>query len=144
MIAVAIFLTYSVQFYVPMEVVWSRMQHRYTRKNLAEYTIRYILIVRSKTAMRIRPSKHIYQSIPDAHRSIGRGHSEYWTISGVDRRRHAQLSGTHISGHHTNGDLLGRDGQDTVSVDDDQEHNVDCVRTDWIHHWHVRLYARHY
>lgn len=44
-IAVSIFLTYTVQFYVPMEVIWNRVEHRYTRKNLAEYVIRYLLIV---------------------------------------------------------------------------------------------------
>lgn len=45
MIAVAILLTYSLQFYVPMEVIWKNVKHRFgQRKNIAEYALRIILV----------------------------------------------------------------------------------------------------
>ncbi|XP_011561266.1 proton-coupled amino acid transporter-like protein CG1139 [Plutella xylostella] len=46
MIAVAIFFTYSLQFYVPMEIIWKNVRHWFgARRNLAEYSIRVALIV---------------------------------------------------------------------------------------------------
>ncbi|XP_022124518.1 proton-coupled amino acid transporter-like protein CG1139 isoform X1 [Pieris rapae] len=46
MIAVAIFFTYSLQFYVPMEIIWKNIRHRFgAKKNLAEYTIRITIII---------------------------------------------------------------------------------------------------
>lgn len=47
MIAVAIFLTYTLQFYVPMEIVWKRVRESFSNdnRNVAEYTIRIVLIV---------------------------------------------------------------------------------------------------
>ncbi|XP_053623995.1 proton-coupled amino acid transporter-like protein CG1139 isoform X1 [Plodia interpunctella] len=46
MIAVAIFFTYSLQFYVPMEIIWKNVRHFFgAKKNLAEYSIRITLIV---------------------------------------------------------------------------------------------------
>ncbi|KAL1117154.1 hypothetical protein AAG570_004481, partial [Ranatra chinensis] len=46
MIAVAILLTYSLQFYVPMEIIWKNLKHRFTsRPVLAEYSIRIILVI---------------------------------------------------------------------------------------------------
>nr|XP_029715250.1 proton-coupled amino acid transporter-like protein pathetic isoform X1 [Aedes albopictus] len=45
MIAVAIFLTYSLQFYVPMEIIWKNVQHNFNEhKNAAEYGIRIGLV----------------------------------------------------------------------------------------------------
>uniref|UniRef100_A0A1B6DPC9 Amino acid transporter transmembrane domain-containing protein n=1 Tax=Clastoptera arizonana TaxID=38151 RepID=A0A1B6DPC9_9HEMI len=45
MIAIAIFLTYSLQFYVPMEIIWKNVKHRFTSHPLiAEYTIRVSLV----------------------------------------------------------------------------------------------------
>ncbi|KAG6452503.1 hypothetical protein O3G_MSEX007666 [Manduca sexta] len=45
MIAVAIFFTYSLQFYVPMEVIWKNVRHLFgAKKNLAEYSIRIAVI----------------------------------------------------------------------------------------------------
>lgn len=46
MIALAIFLTYSLQFYVPMEIIWKNAkQHFGLRKLSAEYAIRMVLVV---------------------------------------------------------------------------------------------------
>lgn len=46
MIAVAIFFTYGLQFYVPMEIIWKNVKHRFgARKNLAEYSIRIALVI---------------------------------------------------------------------------------------------------
>nr|XP_029715229.1 proton-coupled amino acid transporter-like protein pathetic isoform X2 [Aedes albopictus] len=46
MIAVAIFLTYSLQFYVPMEIIWKNVQHNFNEhKNAAEYGIRIGLVL---------------------------------------------------------------------------------------------------
>ncbi|KAI8430633.1 hypothetical protein MSG28_000836 [Choristoneura fumiferana] len=46
MIAVAIFFTYSLQFYVPMEIIWKNVRHMFgARKKLAEYSIRIFIIV---------------------------------------------------------------------------------------------------
>nr|XP_029715231.1 proton-coupled amino acid transporter-like protein pathetic isoform X1 [Aedes albopictus] len=45
MIAVAIFLTYSLQFYVPIEIIWKNVQHNFNEhKNAAEYGIRIGLV----------------------------------------------------------------------------------------------------
>ncbi|XP_054274645.1 proton-coupled amino acid transporter-like protein pathetic isoform X2 [Macrosteles quadrilineatus] len=46
MIAVAIFLTYSLQFYVPMEIIWKAVKHRFTKHPaLVEYSIRIVLVI---------------------------------------------------------------------------------------------------
>ncbi|XP_049784560.1 proton-coupled amino acid transporter-like protein pathetic [Schistocerca cancellata] len=46
MIAVAIFFTYSLQFYVPFEIIWKATKHRFgSRKTIAEYVLRTILVI---------------------------------------------------------------------------------------------------
>ncbi|XP_058816422.1 proton-coupled amino acid transporter-like protein pathetic [Topomyia yanbarensis] len=46
MIAVAIFFTYSLQFYVPMEIIWKRTQHNFNEpRDFAEYAIRIGLVI---------------------------------------------------------------------------------------------------
>lgn len=46
MIAVAIFLTYGLQFYVPMEVIWKSIGHRFgAHKLAAEYVVRTLLVI---------------------------------------------------------------------------------------------------
>ncbi|GJQ79436.1 hypothetical protein Trydic_g16295 [Trypoxylus dichotomus] len=46
MIAIAIFLTYSLQFYVPMEIIWKNLkQHFGVRKTLPEYSIRTVIVI---------------------------------------------------------------------------------------------------
>lgn len=46
MIAIAMFFTYSLQFYVPMEIIWKNVRHWFgARKNLAEYSIRIAIII---------------------------------------------------------------------------------------------------
>lgn len=48
MIAVAIFFTFSLQFYVPMEIIWKNVKHNFNEHlNLAEYSIRMGLVVRN-------------------------------------------------------------------------------------------------
>lgn len=46
-IAIAIFLTYTLQFYVPMEIIWKNVRGNFSEsnKNLAEYAIRWTLVV---------------------------------------------------------------------------------------------------
>lgn len=46
-IAIAIFLTYALQFYVPMEIIWKNVRGHFSEssKNLAEYAIRVTLVV---------------------------------------------------------------------------------------------------
>lgn len=50
MIAVAIFLTYSLQFYVPMNIIWTNIRDRIPEKykQIVEYTTRFTLIVSMK------------------------------------------------------------------------------------------------
>nr|CAD7403618.1 unnamed protein product [Timema cristinae] len=46
MIAVAIFFTYALQFYVPMEIIWKAVNHRFgAHKLTAEYIIRVVLVI---------------------------------------------------------------------------------------------------
>lgn len=46
MIAIAIFLTYSLQFYVPFEIIWKGTKHRFTSHPiLFEYLLRVFLVV---------------------------------------------------------------------------------------------------
>lgn len=46
MIAVAIFFTYALQFYVPMEIIWKAVKNNFgSKKNMAEYGIRIALVV---------------------------------------------------------------------------------------------------
>lgn len=45
-IAVAIFFTYALQFYVPMEIIWHSVKHRFLRyPRCAEYLIRVGLVI---------------------------------------------------------------------------------------------------
>lgn len=46
MIAVAIFITYSLQFYVPMEIIWKSVKHRFTSKQtLYEILLRILIVI---------------------------------------------------------------------------------------------------
>lgn len=46
MIAIAMFLTYGLQFYVPMEIIWKNLKHHFgARKLYAEYLVRVGLIM---------------------------------------------------------------------------------------------------
>jgi len=46
MIAVAIFFTYALQFYVPMEIIWKSIGPRFgAHKRAAEYIVRGILVL---------------------------------------------------------------------------------------------------
>ncbi|KAF5301877.1 hypothetical protein FQR65_LT08709 [Abscondita terminalis] len=46
MIAVAIFCTYSLQFYVPMEIIWKNLKNNFgARKLYVEYAVRILLVV---------------------------------------------------------------------------------------------------
>ncbi|XP_044734179.1 proton-coupled amino acid transporter-like protein pathetic isoform X2 [Chrysoperla carnea] len=47
MIAVAIFFTYSLQFHVPMEIIWKNAKHNFSTKNeiFGEYGIRIVLVL---------------------------------------------------------------------------------------------------
>jgi solute carrier family 36 (proton-coupled amino acid transporter) len=46
MIAIAIFLTYSLQFYVPMEIIWKNVKGNFSEhKDVAEYSIRILLVI---------------------------------------------------------------------------------------------------
>lgn len=46
MIAIAIFFTYALQFYVPMEIIWKAVKNNFgAKKNMAEYGIRISLVV---------------------------------------------------------------------------------------------------
>ncbi|XP_012261968.2 proton-coupled amino acid transporter-like protein pathetic isoform X2 [Athalia rosae] len=46
MIAIAIFFTYGLQFYVPMEIIWKNIKHRFGSKKLtAEYIVRIVLVI---------------------------------------------------------------------------------------------------
>lgn len=47
MIALAIFFTYALQFYVPMEIIWKNVRHRFSeeQENKGEWTVRYMLVV---------------------------------------------------------------------------------------------------
>jgi proton-coupled amino acid transporter len=46
MIAIAIFLTYALQFYVPMEIIWKNIKGNFNHhKMAAEYTLRIALVV---------------------------------------------------------------------------------------------------
>lgn len=47
MIAAAIFFTFTLQFYVPMSIIWKGIQHKIKeeKKNLVEYLIRIFLCV---------------------------------------------------------------------------------------------------
>ncbi|CAG9856129.1 unnamed protein product [Phyllotreta striolata] len=45
MIAVAVFFTYALQFYVPMEIIWKAVKNNFERKTLAEYSIRVGLVI---------------------------------------------------------------------------------------------------
>lgn len=46
MIAVAIFFTYALQFYVPMEIIWKALKNNFSSasQNFANYAIRIILV----------------------------------------------------------------------------------------------------
>lgn len=46
MIAIAVFLTYTLQFYVPMEIIWKSVKGNISEyRNIAEYSIRISLVV---------------------------------------------------------------------------------------------------
>ncbi|XP_046684932.1 proton-coupled amino acid transporter-like protein pathetic [Homalodisca vitripennis] len=45
MIAVAMFFTYALQFYVPMEIIWKGVQHKFVEHpNRAEYILRMLVV----------------------------------------------------------------------------------------------------
>lgn len=46
MIAIAIFLTYGLQFYVPMEIIWKNLKQYFGSRKLAgEYLVRIVLVI---------------------------------------------------------------------------------------------------
>lgn len=50
MIAIAIFVTYSLQFYVPMEIIWKSVKHRFVSNHkLYESLLRGFIVICSGT-----------------------------------------------------------------------------------------------
>lgn len=47
MIAIAIFFTFTLQFYVPVSIIWKGISHKISeeRKNVSEYALRIALVV---------------------------------------------------------------------------------------------------
>lgn len=47
MIAIAIFFTFTLQFYVPMSIIWKGIQHKIApeKQNWTEYALRVALVV---------------------------------------------------------------------------------------------------
>lgn len=60
MIAIAIFLTYALQFYVPMNIIWINIRDQFSEKNktLAEYATRFSLIVSDFYCSNFKTFKH--------------------------------------------------------------------------------------
>lgn len=74
--AVAIFLTYALQFYVPFEIIWKSVKHRFTSKpKTAEYSLRVGLVV--GTGMRY--SLFTYYHLIDKITQEGYIYNESWT-----------------------------------------------------------------
>lgn len=68
MIAIAIFLTYSLQFYVPMEIIWKNIKGNFNEhQNAAEYTLRIGLVVSCCSDSTLRQIHSL--SLSFAHRS---------------------------------------------------------------------------
>lgn len=45
MIAIAIFFTFALQFYVPVEIIWNKIKGNFTKYSLhAEYSLRILLV----------------------------------------------------------------------------------------------------
>jgi solute carrier family 36 (proton-coupled amino acid transporter) len=46
MIAIAIFLTYALQFYVPFEIIWRKVKpHCKNHEMTVEYSLRIVLVI---------------------------------------------------------------------------------------------------
>ncbi|RZC36303.1 proton-coupled amino acid transporter 1, partial [Asbolus verrucosus] len=67
MIAVAIFFTFALQFYVPMEIIWKSLKSVFVKRpNLAEYSIRIFLVTLTVVCAIIVPNLGAFISLVGA------------------------------------------------------------------------------
>lgn len=136
MIAIAIFLTYSLQFYVPMNIVWSNIRANFSEKNLtlAEYTTRFSLIVSWQFHEECQDN-HSFIIISllsaDIYCCISNCDSDNRSIHVTNWSNLRQHIGFHLSGHYWNHHILRSTRFRISELDFVQRHFPDSFRYSW-------------
>lgn len=133
MIALAIFLTYALQFYVPMEIIWKNVRHKFSEdnKNAAEWTIRYMLVVSepSSAAQNVNRFCHFdFFHFTDSNSCHCCGDSSARSVHWLDWCCVSEYIGPNVSIDHRNCHLLRETRLWPIQLDSVEKYFADLLR----------------
>lgn len=140
MIAIAIFLTYALQFYVPMEIIWNAVKAKNrTLKDFAEYSIRIALVVsrRKDQVLGGHVLMLFYSLDPDCRR--GYYDPQPWPIYIAHRSCVPEHPWLDLPLGNRNCDLLGATRNGQIQLAAMEERVPDLVRSSRLPHWNIRF-----
>lgn len=146
MIAIAIFFTFTLQFYVPVSILWKGIESKIpaARQNMSEYGMRVGLVVSLISLLNALPIKltveFLYLTVPVLRHCRGAAQSR--PVHLAHRRRLPEHAGHDRAGGHRIGCVLRGARLRALQVAAVEELRPDTVRHCWLCDRHVREHTR--